>query len=244
MKPLLLALCLFAICPAWAVIQRDLGQGLNYVRISDLSKDAEELKNALTKEAVVLDLRNTIATPEATAALNLQLNEIPPGMNGVRLILINPTSAAEIVQAVSLPRPRTLTVGPRTPALFTDIAVPTPVDEDRRAYDALADDTPIDGLISSNPGKKRFDEAALTRTHTNGAAAPVTDDAGTEDGAERVTSTPPPSPSTAASKPVEAAASAAPAAAPAGKKPPVRHDLVLERAVQLHRALLALKNSP
>lgn len=203
---------------------RELAPGLPYLRVTDLTKDAAEVQTALKNESVVLDLRSAGATAEAAAALAQRLDQPrPSGGHGIRLFLINPSSSAELVQAVSRPRPRSLTIGPRTPALNPDIAVATSVEDDRHAYNALASGTPLEKLIASNPDKKRFDEAALAKTRATAAAA----DREADD--------------TDASEP-----DAAPHPTPEKKDSPlpppaVPHDLVLERAAQIYRALGAAK---
>lgn len=211
-----------AASPLWGGAPVDLGHGLVYFRIADLTKEDADVQTALTKSSVVIDFRNATCSPEAAAALNLKLEQAPPGPNGIRLLLINPESSAVLVEAVSHAHPRELTLGPRTPALAPDIAVSTSVDEDRRAYDALVAGAAIDKLISSNPEKRRFDEAVLARNHANGAAS-----------------------NDAEPEPEDAASTAEPTPAPSPEKkdpaPALPHDLVLGRAVQIHRALSAMK---
>lgn len=213
-----------AIAPLRAMSPPELAPGLAYFRITDLTKDAADVITALGKDSVVLDLRCALGSPEAAAALGQRLEKPHPGGHGVWLILINPSSAADIVDVVSRPHPHQLTVGPRTPALAPDIAVSTSAEEDRRAYDALASGTPLEKLISSNPEKKRFDEAALARTRAK-AAADSERDAEDADSPEL------------ADTPAHPATEKAPAPPPA-----IPHDLVLERAAQIYRALLVGKH--
>lgn len=203
-----------------AAVQSDLGQGLSYTRIGDLTKDAQELQSALSKDAVVIDFRNATSTPDAAAALNIRLDQAPASPRGLRILLVNPGTAAEVVDVLSRIHPRELTVGPKTPAIAPDIVVATPVEEDRKAYEALASGTPLEKLISANPEKRRFDEASLARSHASPANAADAD------------------PDTDESP--EAPKPAAPA--PPKLTPPAPpRDLVLIRAIQLHRALTALK---
>ena len=93
-----------------------------------------------------------------------------------------------------------------------DISVHLSAADDRRAYDALEHGTALADLLTSEPHKERHDEAALVRDRT----APVAEDAPSAED---------PAPD---------------ASAPAAAAPPPL-DLLLQRAVQLHRALRALK---
>ncbi|HKB56286.1 MAG TPA: hypothetical protein VKC51_01740, partial [Lacunisphaera sp.] len=85
---------------------------------------------------------------------------------------------------------------------------------DRRAYDALETGTPLATLISGKIEKERFDEATLVKEFKNG----------------NPDAEPPPLPDPAAPK----------LATALGKTVPLI-DGVLQRAVHLHRALLALR---
>ena len=205
----------------WAAGQHELIPGLPYFRIADFAKDSADVQTALSNDSVVLDLRFAVGSADAAAAFALQLDKPRPNPHGVRLILINPSSSAAIIEAVSRPRPHQLTIGPRTPALSPDIAVAASVEEDRRAYDALTSGTSLEKLISSNPEKKRFDEAALAKSRANAAAAEHDDDTDSPEVG-------------AVARPVAEKDTPPP-------PPPTPHDLVLERAAQVYRALVAAK---
>lgn len=216
-------LLFLGIAPLWALSQPELAPGLAYFRVTDLTKDSGEVGAALEKESVVLDLRCTVGSPEAAAALGQRLEKPHPRGHGVWLILINPSTAADIVDVVSRPHPYELTLGPRTPALAPDIAVSTSAEEDRRAYDALASGTPLEKLISSNPEKKRFDEAALARARAKAAADSERD--GEDTDSPELGDTP-----------------AHPVTEKTPPPPSIPHDLVLERAAQIYRALLVARH--
>jgi hypothetical protein len=109
-----------------------------------------------------------------------------------------------------------VTIGPASSEFKADIPVVVSPQADRLAYDALAKGTPIEDLVAHKLAKPRRDEAELARQRTNGN----TDEEDEE-----------PSPKAAATP-----------AAPAVEAPVT--DLVLVRAVQLHRALLALRRLP
>jgi hypothetical protein len=226
-----------------AGLEKDLGQGVKYFRIADLEADAALSRSALTQPKTILDLRGATGSKEAVGAFAESLKTSSTDAKTLRIVLVSPRTVPELVAVISAPRPRQLTVGARAENLKTDIAVATPADADLKAYQALESGTPLEKLISSNPEKRRFDEAALARTHANGnggqgapastAAARDAADQQDESGKKDAPSTAP-----ADDAPVAPAATGA-NATPEVKAPaePPLHDLVLERALQLHRAL-------
>ncbi|HEY5553132.1 MAG TPA: hypothetical protein VIK52_14660 [Opitutaceae bacterium] len=107
-----------------------------------------------------------------------------------------------------------LLIGPATPELAPEIVTSPDLEEERRACDAIAAGTPPADLIKEALEKPRFDEAELVRTRAIGGDDEPTD--GTE---------PPPAPD-------------------AEPKPAPLKDLSLQRAVFMHRALIALGRLP
>jgi hypothetical protein len=144
----------------------------------------------------------------------------------VRIVLINATTSPALIAALGHEHPSVITLGPRTPALAPDIAVAISNEDDLRAFNALANGTPLNKLINDNREKRRYDEAKLVQDHGNGV-------------------TPPDSilPAEAEDDTVKTEPTAGKKASPSEKKaaPVPVIDLVLERAVQIHRSLLALK---
>ena len=204
-----------------ATTEHDLGQGLHYLRVTDLVADFPTLEKTLAaRPAAVLDLRQTTATPDAAIALRTSLARPLSTAHTARLLLLSEATPREVINALPAALPSTLTLAAATSSLTPDIAITTPPDEDRRAYDALTTGTSIDKLLSGSiPQKKaRYDEASLVRDHANGTTR-----ASSSFGPDEDDDPEPPEP--------------APTAAPT--TPPV--DRVLLRAVHLHRALLALK---
>jgi hypothetical protein len=90
--------------------------------------------------------------------------------------------------------------------------VSVPAAAEQRAYAALENGTPLEALITQPMDKPRNDEAMLAREHLSDTAL---GDAAESARSDRV--------------------------APAKPGPPAPFDPVLQRAVQLHRALVALK---
>jgi hypothetical protein len=102
-------------------------------------------------------------------------------------------------------------LGPVAPNFSPDIALPVSPAVERRAYDALERGATVESLTDDTPIKSRQDEALLAREHLPDSALGDLADDASQEGA---------------SKPVAA-------------RPLI--DSVLQRAIQLDRALLALK---
>jgi hypothetical protein len=107
-----------------------------------------------------------------------------------------------------------ITIGRASADTTPDITIESTGDEERRAYAALEHSSSIESLITENADKPRNDEATIMRARAD------------PNGGQTDTSSPD-------------------GVTPAGKKaeppPPLLIDHALQRAVQLHRALLALK---
>jgi len=209
---LVLAALLAAAALRAAPLERDLGQGLAYVRVHAVPADlpAPEAKSGPT----VIDLRYVAAPPaDSLAALQAWLRFHASPATPV-FVLFNAQTGANIRAALArLSRaPGFLSIGPDLPDHPADSTIDTTPETERQAYDALELGAAPETLIAENAGKPRQDEAALAQNHD--AAAEVTgDEAGDAD--------------------PEAAKPAA---------PPV--DSALQRAVHLHRALVALHRLP
>jgi hypothetical protein len=201
---------------AAAPLERDLGRGLTYVRVAQLPADLPT-KVAEPHKTLVLDLRFVSADATAGQAFEAWLG-FRASANSPLTILINAETSPLLLRAfliTPLP-PGVVTIGPASNEFNADIPVNVSPQADRLAYDALAKGTPIEDLVARKLDKPRRDEAELARQHNNGNTDEETDE---------------PSPKTAATP------------APPAIEAPVT-DLVLVRAVQLHRALLALRRLP
>ena len=108
-----------------------------------------------------------------------------------------------------------LLIGPATAALTPDLVIKTTPADERRAYDALEHGSDAAALLTDKPVKPRHDEAELARLRQ----IPATDTSVDDDPPPPAKPTPP---------------------AP----PPSLIDSALQRAVQMHRALLALRKLP
>lgn len=192
----------------------DLGQGLSYLRIHSVTDAEVALRKAVPGAgALVLDLRYATAGDASSAALQTALAGRSP--NNPLFILVSPATPPALGSVISASPALTLGAAGSLPA--PKVVVQTDAATDRRAYDALEAGTPLAKLISGKIAKERFDEATLVQEFKNGNpdAAPA------------------PTPDPTAAKP---------AGAPEKEPPAPLVDRVLQRAVHLHRALLALKS--
>jgi hypothetical protein len=196
---------------------QDLGQHLSYVRLHRLPEDAAALTAAWSAPALIVDLRYPAVdgSPAIPAGLPVRPRTAP------LFVLIGPGTPVDALAALRTGAPALITLGLPAPGLIPDIAPDVDPATDRRAYDALDAGTGVDALTIVKIAKQRFDEAALAREHDHG-----------DDSAEAA-EPPPPFPGLPA----------ATAATPPTPPPPLI-DVVLQRAVQLHRALLALGRLP
>jgi hypothetical protein len=203
-----------AFCPAvFAAELTDLGSGLSYLRVHSVTGEEYVLRKAVPAAgALVLDLRYATAGDTSPAALRAALAD--RSNSAPLFVLVGPDTPAILTPIIGATRALTLGIAGTNPA--PKVVVQAEAAADRRAYDALETGTPISQLITGKIEKERFDEASLVNEfkHGNPEAAP------------------PPAPDPTAPRP--SATSAKPETIPPT-------DRVLQRAVHLHRALLALK---
>ena len=108
-----------------------------------------------------------------------------------------------------------VTLGTPSPRFEPDIALKISPAAERVAYAALEHGTPVDSLLTDSAVKPRHDEASIAQDRTAGPGDATTGDPDASDADE-----------TSAATPVA---------------PPPVIDFALQRAVHLHRALLALR---
>jgi len=203
---------LAAAAPA-APLVRDLGQGLAYCRVHVLPGDLAT-DASVANRPCVLDVRY-VQGGDADAGLLLAWLKAHAGPRTPVFLLAN--SATSPILLAPLDSPDAVAglviLGPATPRFSPDIAVKVSPKVERRDYDALEKGAPVTSLIDEVLDKPRVDEAKLTRDHLSDSAAPDDDEADAGD------TLPPPS----------------------ANPHPQLIDAVLQRAVQLHRALLAMR---
>ncbi len=210
---LFLALCslLLAPCSANAAELTDLGQGLSYLRVHSLGDSEKALRSAVPG-AGALVLDLRYATANAESAGTLNAALAGHPASSPLFILVSPATPSAIIAAITQSSALTLGAPGSSPA--PKVVVQTDPATDRRAYDALETGTPLATLISGKIEKERFDEATLVKEFKNG----------------NPDAEPPPLPDPTAPR----------SATTPGETVPLI-DRVLQRAVHLHRALLALR---
>ncbi len=201
---------------AAAPLEFDLGEGLGYFRAHALPADLPPA--ATPSRPLVLDLRFSHANENAANALEAWIKFRASATKPVFVLVNSATPAVfDSVLAACKSQPGFLTLGAASSAFTPDLLVATDVESERRAYDALEHGTTVEALTRQNTDKPRNDEASLMHDRTAGA----------EDAAEE-------SPPDLSDRDEEI-----PAPSPA--KPPALIDYTLQQAIQVHRALLALK---
>lgn len=207
-----------------AAATRDLGQGLFYFRVTNLSGQLADLRAALAKHsALVVDLRGVNAGVSTSQALRSALVPVSDKLKVARFVLINAATSSSVPFALGggLPDnsiPGVVIIAPESGVLAADVNAPCSADEDKRACEAIANGTPLEKLIDFRPVKQRYDEAVLVREHAGeppdeSEAEPAKTDGETTDAKDAKKSAP--------------------------NLPLI--DYVLQAAVQTHRALAALK---
>ena len=199
-------------------LQHDLGHNLAYHRAHTLPDD---LPAATAKaQPLVLDLRFTIAGDGAAQALAIWLRSHATRATPV-IVLVNAETprALHPVFAALTSQTGLLTIGSPASGFIPDISLAIPLEAERRAYQALEQGVSLETLLRENTDKPRRDEAAIMRERDN-PPEEIPEEELTD---EELTENP------ASAKETKTAA------------PPPLIDKALQRAVQLHRALLALK---
>ncbi|MEI6861715.1 MAG: hypothetical protein WCL04_05620 [Verrucomicrobiota bacterium] len=204
----------------------DLGQGLTFLRLAALDDAvAGKISVASTPPSValLLDLRGTPADEASATALLVTLRARPANQC-VCLILISPATAPALLTVLASRVSGCLTLGRADGNCHPDIAVTTTAESDQRACDALAAGTAPLALLGTPADKPRHDEAELVKDHASGSPPTTAAVA----------------PDSTAPKP---AANSAAITTALSTVLPLPVDAVLQRAVQIHRGLLALTPS-
>ncbi len=188
-----------------APLERDLGQGLTYVRAKQLPADLPT-KPAGKVPPCVIDVRyveaDAVAVTTFTAWLRFRATARTPVF-----VLANSATSAALLEALANRGggEGAVVIGVPGGRFRPDSAVKSEAEDERKAYDALENGASLEAILADYPDKARNDEASLVRDR--GADLPVE--------------------------------------LPSGKSAPRRNyptiDAALQRAVHLHRALVALK---
>lgn len=206
MKAGRLALLAFTLglLPAFAAapLERDLGQGLSYVRVRELPGDLPGQPTGPTP-ACVVDVRYVAADRDVAAAFSAWLKFRASARSPV-LVLANRETSLELRRVLQEPHRGTglVVIGIAGPGFEPDVAVRSTPEDEKMAYGALGQATPLAALVTDHPDKPRNDEARL-------AKAPIPEVEHPE---------------------------------PGGSGSP-GVDATLQRAVHLHRSLIALRRN-
>jgi hypothetical protein len=246
MKRLLSVICLLSsvLCSLSSGAElTDLGQGLSYLRIHSVGDSESVLRKAVPGAgALVLDLR--YATADETAAATLKSALASRSSGALLLVLVSPATPAALTPVITAPPALTLGAPGSVPA--PKIIVRTDAAVDRKAYDALDAGTELSKLVTGKIEKDRFDEATLVKEFKNDHDALPGDRPG---------QTPAGLPGNPAERgisgtntgPAAAGNGASVTGAPGAEDTPreiavvAPTDRVLQRAIHLHRAMLALR---
>lgn len=218
---LIFLLGVFALLAGWAraaeTTAADLGEGLAYARVNNVSVQTLPALDG----PLVLDLRRCAPpSDEAASALGGFLR----GAGPLRLVLVSRETPAALRSLLAQRAPNVITLAASGSAgePAPDIVVAATPEEDLRAYDALTTGAELAKLVQPPLQKPRRDEASIVRSRANGANGAATTNG--SNGSEEET------PSTDANPPEPAE--------------PLLVDLVLQRAVHVHRGLKALGRVP
>ena len=204
----------------------DLGQGLAYHRAHSLPADLPAASPA-RPQPLVLDLRYTTGGPDAaiTLAAWLKFRAVPR----TPVFILANTETSSALRAAFAERedtPGLIVLGLNAPDFTPDLALAAEPATERRAYDALTQPEALTTLITPTIAKPRNDEAALAaewQPDRPGSHPSLTAPQPADQGKRTTTKT------------------AATPSDPATPTPPPLIDAVLQRAVHLHRALVALR---
>ena len=182
-----------------APVERDLGEGLVYVRVHRLPADLPAKPPGRVAPCVI-DLRYVEAAEEAAAAFSAWLKFRASPRTPV-FLLANGDTAAPLLTAMAQGErgAGVVLIGIESERFRPDVPVKSTSADERRAYDALEQGAAVATLLADQPAKARHDEASLTRDRP--LDPPAADEKATA----------------------------------------ALIDLTLQRAVHLHRALVAMK---
>lgn len=157
---------LFATALHAAPFTRDLGRGLQYFRVQTIATD---LPAQVGAKGTVLDLRYANGDTTDAKALAAWATAHASATSPL-FALANDSTASELRQALADTTPRTslIVIGPASAGFHPDIAIRITAEAERRAYEALTAEADLAKLISANPTKTRYDEAAILEARTQG----------------------------------------------------------------------------
>lgn len=197
-----------------APILHDLGDGLRYVRPVNFPSDLPTSSTSSTAGALVLDLRGIVAAEDSSAPLVHWLKSHARADAPI-FALVNCETAPSLFRALAevAKQPGLLTLGIGADHFAPDVLVHTDEANEDRALQEIEKGASLHQLTQENAAKDRIDEAALMRDQRGEPAEPSRDDPSAE----------------LSDEPADAT------------QPAPLVDRTLQRAIQTHRALRALK---
>lgn len=190
-----------------APLERDLGQGLTYVRAKQLPADLPTKPTGKVPPCVI-DVRYVDADAVAATTFVAWLRFRATSRTPVFVLANSATSSALLDALVNRGAVEgAVVIGVPSGRFRPDSAVKSEAEDERKAYDALENGAALEAILADYPDKVRNDEASLVRGQSSSGDTPV--DLPAENSARR------------------------------RNTPTI--DAALQRAVHLHRALVALK---
>ena len=160
-----------------AALERDLGQGLSYVRVHRLPGDLPANPPGRVPPCVV-DARYAVADADAAIAFVAWLKFRATPRSPV-FVLVNADTSSALLAALAARNSGVgvVVVGVASAHFEPDSPVKISPADERRAYDALANGAAVEVLLADNPTKVRNDETSLTKGNAGEIPAELPTDA-------------------------------------------------------------------
>lgn len=215
------------------VVTATLDAGLVYVRADDLGRETVRaaVERALASPAAIVDLRFSRAEPADAAWLRVKLEQPREPQRHTVYVLANADTASSLGLTLSeLPAAaRVLVLAPEGAPIPAQLRVSVSPEQDRAAFAAGGNPALVPSLVTEVLEKRRFDEATLVRRHANGRTNPPAPANAPSHGTGDALATPAPNRENGNTNGELA--------------PPPPRDVLLQRAVFMHRGLVALRRA-
>lgn len=158
-----LLFCVAQIAASAAPMEHDLGQDLVFFRLHELPADLPSARPGRTKPCVV-DIRYVAAEPAAASAFSAWIKFRATVRTPV-FVLANAATSAALLQALAEfeTGQGVIVIGAARGPFQPDSGVTISEEDERKAFNALEQGTPLVKLIADQPDKVRNDEASLVK---------------------------------------------------------------------------------